>query len=141
MDFATQWDPLSYVGKVKAIYTVSTGLHCKVDIQKVTRCSTPMATMSDSLSKGEFLRFWDQVKEEELDMPLDMAWVPQALLKWIQDPKEDDRLGQKILMELSQYIQVLGLEVWFYVLFIAVVICNNSLYDQSVFNQYYIEFL
>ena len=90
---------------------MSTGLHCKVEVEKVTRCSTPLATMSDSLSKGEFLRFWDQVKEEELDMPLDMAWVPRALLRWIQDPKEDDRLGQKILLELSQYIPVLGLDM------------------------------
>ena len=57
--------------------------------------------MADSLSKGNFMKFWHEVHEEELAMPLDMAWVPKALLAWILNPVEDDRLGQKILLELS----------------------------------------
>ena len=93
----------------KAIFTVAAGLGCRIEVKKITRCSTPLANMADSLSKGEFMRFWSQCKEEELNLPLDMAWVPRELLRWILDPKEDDRLGQKILLELSAFVPVLGL--------------------------------
>ena len=76
-------------------------------ISKITRCSILLATMADALSKGAFLRFWSLVQEEGLDMPLDMAWIPQSLVDWILAPVDDDRLGDKLVSELAQFVPVL----------------------------------
>ena len=97
---------------VKAIHTIASGIGCTVDIEEITRCSTPGAEMSDALSKGHFLRFWDICKtSEEFDLPLSMAWVPKQLMKWIMDPKEDDNLGGRILEEIAPYTPVLGVSI------------------------------
>ena len=65
---------------VKAIPTLGASIGCRVHISKITRCSILLATMADALSKRAFLRFWSLVQEEGLDMPLDMAWIPQSLV-------------------------------------------------------------
>ena len=67
-----------------------------------------MATMADALSKGAFLRFWGLVRQEELDMPLEMAWVPPSLVAWVLAPKDDSLLGDKIVEDISKYAQVLA---------------------------------
>ena len=92
---------------VKAIHAVSTSIGCRVHVSKITRCSLPMATMADALSKGAFLRFWALVAQEGLDMPLEMAWVPQALVEWILAPADDPCLGDKLVSELALYGPVL----------------------------------
>ena len=96
---------------VKAVHTVGASIGCRVNITKITRCSVAMATMADALSKGAFLRFWGLVKEEGLDMPLDMAWVPPSLVAWVLDPVDDPCLGDKIVRDLSQYAQVLSVDL------------------------------
>ena len=94
---------------VKAIAYVATGLGCRVDLVKITRCSTPLAEMADSLSKGAFARFWS-VAHSSTDISLDPSpgWVPPALLKWISAPCYDEDLGHKILLQLADKTNILG---------------------------------
>ena len=93
---------------VKAIGCVAAGLGCRVDLVKVTRCSTPLADMADALSKAAFPRFWNLVHSANLALPLEPGWVPSSLLKWIASPKYDEDLGHKILSEISGRTNVLG---------------------------------
>ena len=64
--------------------------------------------MADAASKADFRRFWQLARSEGLEMELDMAWVPQAVKRWIDNPVEDDFLGRKILLELALYMPILG---------------------------------
>ena len=60
------------------------------------------------LSKGHFLRFWKEAKDEsDFALPLEKAWVPKQLMAWIMDPKEDEWLGDRIVEEISPFVQVL----------------------------------
>ena len=93
---------------VKAISTVAIGIGCRLEVKKITRCSTPLASMADALSKGKFARFRQVAKSNKLEMPLEMAWVPLAVKQWIVNPVEDDLLGHKILLELSEHMNVLS---------------------------------
>ena len=94
---------------VRAIARVAAGLGCRVDITKITRCSTPLADMADALSKCAFTRFWDLSKLAGFSsLPIDPAWIPSALVSWVNDPIPDDNLGDKILFELAKRTLVLG---------------------------------
>ena len=93
---------------VIAISKVATGLGCSVDLSKITRCSTTFATLADHLSKASFSQFWSLAKEHHLNLPLAPAWVPPSLLKWIENPVEDDTLGDKILSDLSKRTLIFG---------------------------------
>ena len=93
---------------VKAMYTVATAIGCRLEVVKITRCSTPGAEMADSLSKGHFLKFWDEAKRHtEFKLPADKAWVPKQLQEWILNPREDEWLGDRIVEEISPYVDVL----------------------------------
>ena len=94
---------------VKAISVVSAGLQCRLEIEKIRRCSLPLAEMADHLSKGSFQKFWKKAAEvKNLNLPLDMAKVPLTIMKWIKDPIVDDRLGFKILEEIAYHAPVLS---------------------------------
>ena len=94
---------------VKAIAIVAAGLGCRVDIVKITRCSTPLASMADALSKGAFSRFWSLANaSSSLSLPSDPGWVPVSLLRWINAPSDDEGLGDKILFELAKKTSILG---------------------------------
>lgn len=93
---------------VNAIARVASGLGCNVDICKITRCSTPLATLADHLSKASFKKFRSLAALNNISLPLDLAWIPHPLLQWIENPLEDDYLGDKILSALSRRSLVLG---------------------------------
>lgn len=94
---------------VKAISFVATGLGCRVDLVKITRCSTTLAVLADALSKGAFTRFWDLASSSPaLDLPLSSGWVPSALLQWLANPTYDEDLGHKILLQVAEKTSVLG---------------------------------
>ena len=93
---------------VVAISRVAAGLGCHVDLHKITRCSNTFATLADHLSKASFSKFWSLANHSNLNLPTDPAWVPPLLLSWINNPQEDDNLGDKILTDLSKRILVLG---------------------------------
>jgi len=93
---------------VIAIAKVAAGLGCAVDICKITRCSNVFATLADHLSKANFAQFRSLASKNYLDMPLEPSLIPNSLLRWIDNPKEDDQLGDKILNDLSSKLLVLG---------------------------------
>ena len=93
---------------VKAIDTVAAGLNCRFDIVKITRCSNNFAIMADSLSKGDFRRFRDTEKLENLRLPSEMQPIPKTVLKWVARPQIDDMLGHRILLELATQTEVLS---------------------------------
>ena len=85
---------------VKAIGEVVAGLGCRVDIQKVTRCSSTGTRMADALSKGDFRRF--RAEPGGADLGLEPATVPKAMLTWTARPVVEDTLGTQILQELAR---------------------------------------
>ena len=92
---------------VNAMHTIATAIGATVELTKITRCSNSGALMADSLSKGHFVRFWEEAHRAKFDIPLEKAWVPESLMKWIMDPREDDSLGDRIVQEISPYVTVL----------------------------------
>lgn len=82
----------------RAIHVLATGLACRVFVEKITRCSTPLAEAADALSKADFRRFlayWSGPFPEA-------SRVPRALLSWLHDPDPLAPLGDLILMELGR---------------------------------------
>ena len=82
---------------VSALATVAAGLGCRAEVAKISRCSTPLAEMSDALSKAHFQRFWAVSRSAGLSLPLDPVPVPAELLRWVQDPQVDWDLGDRLL--------------------------------------------
>lgn len=93
---------------VCAISKVAAGLGCQLEVSKITRCSTPLASMADALSKADFSRFWTLSKTINSNLPLDLAWVPPSLTLWLQNPVATDLLGDQILRDLSKRTLILG---------------------------------
>ena len=88
---------------VKAIATVATGLGCRFEIEKIARCSEPLAHMADALSKADFGRFWDVAAAHGgFNLPRQPAGIPQPVIEWTKDPKRDDLLGDKILQDIRR---------------------------------------
>jgi hypothetical protein len=89
---------------VVAMSQVAAAVNCRLEIRKIRRCSTAGARAADSLSKAAFSNF-------RRDMPESSEWpakLPDALLRWIENPQEDRLLGQKILREMSETVEVTG---------------------------------
>ena len=93
---------------VIAISKLAAGLGCAVDICKITRCSNTFATLADHLSKANFNQFRSLANQHNIPLPIEPAWIPPSLLKWIENPKEDDKLGDNILSDLSSKLLILG---------------------------------
>ena len=97
---------------VKTIAAVAASLGCRVDLLKISRCSTPLADMADALSKCAFQRFWDIANVGGFrDLPIGPAWVPVLLTAWLDAPALDDSLVQKILSERAKRSLVFGLQL------------------------------
>ena len=84
---------------VSAIGRVAAAIGCSVTIDKITRCSDTGAVLADELSKGRFTTFKAKLPLDWLIDP-EPGWIPLAILDWIQDPKVDFDLGDKILREM-----------------------------------------
>ena len=81
----------------RAAHVVASGLGCRLYVSKIRRCSTPGAVLADTISKGSLKRF-----AREWDGPLpDAAKIPRSLLRWLQNPRPDAGLGDKILAEVN----------------------------------------
>jgi len=93
---------------VKAISTVAASIGCRVEICKIRRCSDTGAMMADALSKAEFQKFYKLADEKGWELLEDPLPVPHAILSWLSSPREDDDLGQKIIMELLSTGNFLG---------------------------------
>ena len=93
---------------VCAISAVAAGLGCRLEIVKITRCSTPLADMADALSKAAFKRFWGLAHQNTPDLAVVPLPVPKALRDWVENPTPDFGLGEKILKQLALSGAVLG---------------------------------
>lgn len=88
---------------VKAIATLAATFGCRIQIEKITRCSEPQAVMADCLSKAAFGKFWQEAYTQGgLDLPLEPASVPSVLSEWIKSPVEDDDLGDRLVKQIVQ---------------------------------------
>ena len=86
---------------VKAMAALAATFGCKIGVEKITRCSEPLAVMADCLSKAAFDKFWREAYAlGGLGLPLDFARVPSELTKWVQRPVEDDDLGDRLVRQL-----------------------------------------
>jgi len=85
---------------VCAIARVAAALGCTFTIEKITRCSNSGAELADHLSKGNFAAFykeWPSGSQRDLEP----AWIPPAILAWIDNPSDDPTLGDAILRDLA----------------------------------------
>ena len=87
-----------------AINEVARALNCNIVLTKVTRCSDVNTVIADAISKAD----WETLDRLMVNRNIDPCRVPRSLLKWINDPKEDLRLGKKILEEMAMFTMVLG---------------------------------
>lgn len=87
-----------------AISEVAASLNCELEIVKIRRCSNEAAEAADAISKAEWTRF-RRLMPRATAGP---AWVPRALLYWVENPVEDRHLGGRIVRELGIRENVLG---------------------------------
>ena len=92
----------------KAIWVVARGLRCDIEVVKILRCSHPLAILADHLSKAKVESFVKFAWHQGFVVPQKAAKVPNSLMQWVLDPKEDDSLGFKILQDLALVTDVLG---------------------------------
>ena len=81
----------------RAIHVVAAGIGCRLWVVKIRRCSTRSAVMADALSKaafGKFLHLW-------IGALPDMALLPGPFLQWVQRPRADPALGERILAAIG----------------------------------------
>ena len=77
------------------------GLGASMTVEKIRRCSDTFSRAADYLSKGK-------VEEFKFLMPdrNQPEKVPDAIITWLKDPREDSRLGAEILLEISDRVEV-----------------------------------
>ena len=81
-----------------AMHQVSTALACELFVTNIGRCSNKEAVAADALSKCDMGRFLVNMPEANI-VPEE---VPGALLKWIENPLPDRKLGDRIIKEMSE---------------------------------------
>ena len=94
---------------VKAISVVAAGLGCRIEIVKITRCSSGGAVMADKLSKGDIRGCLEEGRRSGLALVAPPAAIPEPLLKWACLPVPDDDLGHVLLAHMAgSGIPILG---------------------------------
>ena len=94
---------------VKAMSVVAAGLGCRVDITKITRCSSSGAVIADRLSKGDLRGGIGEGCKNGRPMAATPTALPEPLLRWVCLPVPDDELGHKLLGHLAgSGVPVLG---------------------------------
>ena len=80
-----------------AIHQISTALGCELFISNVGRCSSRETNAADALSKCDMGRFLANMPEVNI-VPEE---VPAPLLRWIDNPVPDRKLGHRIIQSLK----------------------------------------
>jgi len=93
---------------VTTIAAVAAALNIKVQLAKITRCSSVGAAMADALSKADFTRFRNEAQTAGIRMNTDPEVIPTTLLSWIDKPTVDFQLANRILEELAETEKILG---------------------------------
>ena len=92
-----------------AISEVAAAINCRLEIKKVMRCSTVGAEAADAISKADFIKFRGLKPGSDMDP----SPVPRVLEEWVQNPREDRMLGQRLIKELGLERNILGHHSWF----------------------------
>ena len=87
-----------------AMHQISVAMDIEVFVSGISRCSTYEADAADALNKSDMERFYRLVPEAEVE-PRE---VPGALLRWLENPMPDRRLGHRILKQLARKYDVLN---------------------------------
>ena len=87
-----------------AIHQISAALDIEVFVSGIARCSTLEADAADALSKCDMDRFFRLIPDADIE-PRE---VPAALLRWLENPLPDRRLGHRILRQLARRYDVLN---------------------------------
>jgi len=85
---------------VNAIGRVTAALGCTLSIDKIARCSDNNTELADHLSKANFTAFFNGWPADRPRSP-EPAWIPPAILAWIDSPTVDTMLGDRILSQIS----------------------------------------
>ena len=89
---------------VLAIHKVACALNCNIEIVKIRRCSDRLTQAADALSKTQFSKFRKLVPEANVEP----GRIPSEIVKWIENPREDRYLGERILKEIGMKGSMLG---------------------------------
>ena len=90
-------DPLTYT-VAKALHDVAEGLGISLAVRKVPRCSDKESEAADALSKCDFDRAFENIKNRE-EEPMR---IPREILRWLKAPRETASLGREILTGISE---------------------------------------
>jgi len=93
---------------VKAMATVAAGIGCRLEVLKITRCSSTGAVLADHLSKARFGSCRAKAREDGWPLRVEPARIPRVLLRWLDRPFPCDRLGADILAEIGEQVKVAG---------------------------------
>ncbi len=85
---------------MNAIARITAAIGCTLKIDKITCCSDLGARLADHLSKGEFTAIYNAWPTDRPRLQ-DPAWIPPAILAWLDYPSEDPALGDKILKQIA----------------------------------------
>ena len=98
---------------VKAISVVAAGLGSRVEITKITRCSSSGALIADKISKGDILGGIEEGRRCGQPLAATPAALPAPLLRWVCLPVPYDDLGHELLAHLAgKGVPVLGYSAW-----------------------------
>ena len=89
---------------IRALHLVTKALNVDLYIHHIPRCSCMEALVADAISKGDFRVFRTLMRGAER-FP---RRAPKSLECWVQNPKPDRELGDKILQEMSLSTRLLG---------------------------------
>jgi hypothetical protein len=92
----------------KAAATVAAAIGCRLEVVKITRCSSDGAKMADQLSKARFGQFRQTAAAAGWKLDTAPARIPAALLSWLDRPYPCDALGSEILKEIGARVPLAG---------------------------------
>jgi len=92
----------------KAAATVAAAIGCRLEVVKITRCSSTGAKMADQLSKARFGEFRNTAAEAGWQLQLGPARIPRSLASWLDRPTPCDGLGAEILKEIGGEVPIAG---------------------------------
>ena len=92
----------------KAAATVAAGIGCRLEVLKITRCSSPGAQMADHLSKAKFTNFREVAEAAGWNLKGAPAAIPTSLLRWLDRPGPYDGLGAEILRDIGRKVPIAG---------------------------------
>jgi hypothetical protein len=92
----------------KATATVAAAIGCRLEVVKITRCSSDGAKMADQLSKARFGQFRQTAAAAGWRLDTAPARIPAVLLSWLDKPFPCDALGGQILKEIGASVPLAG---------------------------------